>query len=177
MVTLFFPYRALAAHLGVEDEIVQEVESTSIRKIVFFFRYFIWISACVWCIYFTYVYTHGLMPCVFFFCTRDTHACDTLVTHLYCLTCGWFVLYQSSLSLSCYNILLYVVRTLIARHTHLCEMYSKNLLIQLYLISASFEGFPNKHYIHNVHVLPWYICHHRYNCGHLYMYIYAYSLK
>ena len=26
MVTLFFPYRALAAHQGVEDEIVEEVE-------------------------------------------------------------------------------------------------------------------------------------------------------
>ena len=27
MVTMFFPYRALAAHLGVEDEITEEVES------------------------------------------------------------------------------------------------------------------------------------------------------
>ena len=30
LVTLFFPYRALAAHQGVEDEIAQEVESTSL---------------------------------------------------------------------------------------------------------------------------------------------------
>ena len=30
LVTLFFPYRALAAHQGVEDEITEEVESTSL---------------------------------------------------------------------------------------------------------------------------------------------------
>ena len=30
LVTLFFPYRALAAHQGVEDEIAEEVESTSL---------------------------------------------------------------------------------------------------------------------------------------------------
>ena len=30
LVTLFFPYRALAAHQGVEDEIVEEVELTSL---------------------------------------------------------------------------------------------------------------------------------------------------
>ena len=28
LVTLFFPYRALATHQGVEDKIVEEVEST-----------------------------------------------------------------------------------------------------------------------------------------------------
>ena len=145
---------------------------------MFFFQ-ILHMDKCVCVVHLFYICVHAWFNAmlVFCFCTRDTHACDTLVTHLYCLSCGWFVLYQSSLSLSCYNILLYVVRTLIARHTHLREMYSKYLLIQLYLISYSFEGFPNKHYIHNVHVLPWYICHHRYNCGHLYMYIYAYSLK
>ena len=30
LVTWFFPYRALAAHHGVEDEITEEVESTSL---------------------------------------------------------------------------------------------------------------------------------------------------
>ena len=30
LVTLFFPYRALAAHPLVEDEIVEEAESTSL---------------------------------------------------------------------------------------------------------------------------------------------------
>ena len=30
LVTLFFPYRALAAPQGVEDEITQEVESRSL---------------------------------------------------------------------------------------------------------------------------------------------------
>ena len=30
LATLFFPYRALAAHQGVEDEIVEEVESTKL---------------------------------------------------------------------------------------------------------------------------------------------------
>ena len=30
LVTLFFPYRALAAHQRVEDEITEEVESTSL---------------------------------------------------------------------------------------------------------------------------------------------------
>ena len=30
LVTLFFPYKALAAHQGMEDEITEEVESTSL---------------------------------------------------------------------------------------------------------------------------------------------------
>ena len=30
LVTVFLPYRALAAHQGVEDEIAEEVESTSL---------------------------------------------------------------------------------------------------------------------------------------------------
>ena len=30
LVTLFFPYRALAAHQGVKDKIAEEVESTSL---------------------------------------------------------------------------------------------------------------------------------------------------
>ena len=30
LVTLFFPYRAWAAHQGMEDEIAEEVESTSV---------------------------------------------------------------------------------------------------------------------------------------------------
>ena len=30
LVTLFFPYRALAAHQRVEDEIAEEVESTNL---------------------------------------------------------------------------------------------------------------------------------------------------
>ena len=30
LITLFFPYRALAAHQRVEDEITEEVESTSL---------------------------------------------------------------------------------------------------------------------------------------------------
>ena len=49
---------------------------------------FVWISACAWCIYFTHVYTNGLMPRVFFafahvllrmcFCTcAFAHVCHT----------------------------------------------------------------------------------------------------
>ena len=30
LATLFFPYRALAAHQGVKDKIAKEVESTSL---------------------------------------------------------------------------------------------------------------------------------------------------
>ena len=36
--------------------------------------YFVWISACAWCIYFTHVYTSGLMPRVFF---AFAHVCHT----------------------------------------------------------------------------------------------------
>ena len=39
----------------------------------------LWISACVWFIYFTRVYMRGLMPCVFFASAQVTHTCDTYV--------------------------------------------------------------------------------------------------
>ena len=34
----------------------------------------VWISACAWCIYFTHVYTSGLMPRVLF---AFAHVCHT----------------------------------------------------------------------------------------------------
>ena len=45
----------------------------------------LWISACVWFIYFTRVYMRGLMPCVFFASAQVTH---THVTRMYHLSCG-----------------------------------------------------------------------------------------
>ena len=44
-----------------------------------------YVCMCVWCIYFTSVYTHGLMPRVFFTLGHVAHA---HVTHVYCLRCG-----------------------------------------------------------------------------------------
>ena len=45
------------------------------KKGLFRGRYFVWISACVWCIYFTHVYTSGLMPHIFCFGTRVSYVC------------------------------------------------------------------------------------------------------
>ena len=45
---------------------------------------------CVWFIYFICVYTHGLIPCMFF---AFAHTAHMRMTHVYHLSCGWFVSY------------------------------------------------------------------------------------
>ena len=43
-------------------------------------KYFVWKSVCVWCIYLPCVYTHGLMPQVFYVFAHVAHTCrDTRV--------------------------------------------------------------------------------------------------
>ena len=47
----------------------------------------VWIRVCVWCIYFTCLYMHGLMPCMFFTFVHMAHMHVLFKLWVICTVC------------------------------------------------------------------------------------------